>query len=463
MNVAAAAAAGGGRVLLLDADPLSTITDSLNLAQHPRRQSLRKADFDLPGVLVSDFVPGLDIFSPYEDGRCSDDELDELLRLITSPACEEGYGYLIVDTPPFLGANPAQLLSVCDEFVVVMQAEAMAYRTLPAFLELVQRSRAEGQKVQMRGILLTLPDSELPGGRWERELRGRFGNRILSQVIPHDEAVGKALRDHQIVSAVAPEAPAARAYHGLVASLGLATDRRQTGERAESPLLAAAAMFTPAVVGARGSSFGLDLPEAPPEFQPAEEPAWGAEPPEGPVTPSGKVEESERQTVVEHDGSLPPPRSLPGRTSGQFARPSVGSGKAPLPAVPPSTRLKTDAGSVARARVPKQPQGESSFSWAFVWVGLAVVGGVGLRFVHLPDFMLPIIVGVAVTAAVVLALRLMMAGAGAGENKTSARAAVPKRRANSSCVKKEANERTSPETNHSSRPRPPVGGANGAS
>ena len=35
--------------------------------------------------------------------------------------------------------------------------------------------------------------------------------------------------------------------------------------------------------------------------------------------------------------------------------------------------------------------------------------GVGLRFVHLPDFMLPIAVGVAVSAAVILALRVLAA------------------------------------------------------
>jgi hypothetical protein len=41
-----------------------------------------------------------------------------------------------------------------------------------------------------------------------------------------------------------------------------------------------------------------------------------------------------------------------------------------------------------------------------IWVGLATVMGVGLRFVQVPDFMLPIAVGIAVAAAVVLVLRL---------------------------------------------------------
>src|SRR5262245_3876976 len=172
INLAAATALAGARVLLLDADPLSSISASLNLAQHPQRQQLRQAGIDLPGVLVSNVIPGLDVLSPYEDGGCSDDELDQLLGLLATPAFQECYATLLVDTPPFMGANPGQLLATCDEFIIVMRAEPMAYRTLPAFLELVQRSRS-ANPIPLRGILLTLPDGEQQGGRWEREMRGR--------------------------------------------------------------------------------------------------------------------------------------------------------------------------------------------------------------------------------------------------------------------------------------------------
>lgn len=435
MNLAAAAAAAGARVLLLDADPLSSITGSLNLAEDPRRRSLRQAGFDLPGAFVSDFVPGLDVFSPYEAGRCTDADLDELLRLVTSPPCQEGYGCLVVDTPPFLGAKPAQLVSVCDEFIVVMRAEPMAYRTLPALLELVQRSRGENQQIQMRGILLTLEEGEASGGRWEREMRGRFGNRVLPHVVPHDEAVGRELQAHRIVSAAAPEAPAAAAYHGLVVTLGLAAERRREGAPAEAPLLAAAALFTPAVVGAKGPSFGLDLPEAPlgeapvfeeaPKFQPAEEPAWRPEAPEQPE-PSPEEAVPERRAEAEHTEPLPGPKS------GRFARPVLPPEKAPAPAVSPSASRKEGSAPKAAAADP-QPAGEKGLSpLAFAWVGLAVAAGVGLRFAKLPDFMLPVIVGVAVTAAVVLALRLFAGGSERQEKTQPAGPVPPKAREKSS-------------------------------
>src|ERR1700738_1124321 len=75
INLAAAAAQAGVRVLLLDGDPLGCLSAALNLHEHPRPQLLRETGVDLPGVLVSSVIPGLDIASPYEGGSCTDDDL----------------------------------------------------------------------------------------------------------------------------------------------------------------------------------------------------------------------------------------------------------------------------------------------------------------------------------------------------------------------------------------------------
>ena len=139
INLAAAAARAGTRVLLLDADPLSRVAESLGLAVHPQRRTLHQVGVDLPGVLVCDVTPGLDVLSPYEAGPCSDADLDDLLRLMDAPPFRASYGCLVIDSPPFLGANPSQLVGACDGLVIVVRAEPLAHRTLPAFMELVQR------------------------------------------------------------------------------------------------------------------------------------------------------------------------------------------------------------------------------------------------------------------------------------------------------------------------------------
>lgn len=384
INLAAATALAGARVLLLDADPLSSISNSLGLGGHPNRKPLRDHGLDLPGVLVNDLVPGLDVLSPYEDGGCSDDELDYLLALLASPELRECYGCLVVDTPPFLGASPGQLLGTCDEFVLVMRAEAMASRTLPAFLELVQRSK---KPIKMGGILLTLAETDEPGGRWERELRGRFGTRILPHVVPHDEAVCQAGLFQQIASHATPEAPASRAYHALVESLCLASSVWEQKERPggiDALLLAAATRKNMAPANAptrkvRPAPAAVTAPIAPPAAPP-------------PVIAAPAVHEPDFETMPE-----PVRRRLTPVT------PLPVAPRAEPPAAPPAKPK-----SAPRRAVPPPARAEGFGAWVGVLGVMAAVAlGVGLRFLRLPEGVLPMLAGVGVAGAVLLVVLLL--------------------------------------------------------
>jgi chromosome partitioning protein len=417
MNLAAAAALYGTRVLLLDADPLSNISTALNLAEHPHRQSLRQAGVELPGVLVTNIVPGLDVFSPYEEGRCSDEDLNHLLDALSTAPCQEGYGCVVVDVPPFMGANPAQLVSACDEFILVMRAEAMAYRTLPAFMELVQRSSRPGHTIQMRGILLTLPEGEEPGAcRWERELRGRFGARVLPEVIPHDETIGKALKIGQICSQLHPDSPSARQYRALADKLGLAdeeklpaaaehvTEMLREAARAAAPALASAPVATAPTVPVPEATDGSDVVDffAPPSEPKVEMP---------PVAPTHRV------------------RRL-GRSENRL-RPSRSERNAPpaFPAVTPSERMTPAANAAPPVAPPAPPPPAPAVPVAApvnpnwlgqlwpLWIFLGAVLGCTLRFMPLDHNMLPLLVGLGVAALMIFALRSIMM---APSNSTSA-------------------------------------------
>jgi len=454
INLAGATALAGARVLLLDADPLSSISATLNLSRHPERLPLRAAGIDLPGVLVGNVIPGLDVLSPYAESGCSDDEMDELLRLIATPAVEEAYGCLVVDCPPFLGANPAQLVATCDEYVLVMRAEALAYRTLPAFLELIQRSRRGDHTLQMRGILLTLPEGEPPGGRWEREVRGRFGTRILPQVIPYDQEVAKALLFNQVVCHSCPDSLAAMEYHSLVASLGLAEEAVHNPAADSEPLalLALAAQQTHALqpVGAatHTQTFAPE-PPAPPVLEDNEpdnrprlyqgedpdqlEPLLESSPPEPDADHSDQVEydvlgdlgsqtEEPEEPILFDNPELP---ELPGELDLPAEEPALLA-----PAVRKSSakypRVQVPVAVAAPAPAASPPLGQDN-TQTIIWVGLAVMLGIAFRFVQLPQLMLPMAVGLAVAGLVVLALKLLIIVPEAGvEEQPAPPAAAPR-------------------------------------
>jgi chromosome partitioning protein len=401
INLAAATAMAGTRVLLLDADPLSSISSSLNLPQHPNRQPLRREGIDLPGVICCGVIPGLDVISPYDEGGCSDEDLDELLRLIATPAFEECYGCLVVDSPPFMGARPTQLLSTCDEFILVMRAEPLAYRTLPAFLEIVQRARRGGATIEMRGILLTLPESEGPGGRWERELRGRFGSRILPQVIPHDEEVEKALLFGHVVTHASPESPASVQYHELVELLDLARESQKGHTATVEETLFVAASTRAAEITAASATAMMEI-AAPPAR-----------------TGSGTIRRPGSGLKRRDPAHLRPvPQYAPpsGDDSGDLGaldftepqRPAADSPRAPASPSRTSDVAPPTPNDEVPELTPETPLVNSRVPW-LIWVGLADVAGVGLRFVELPRFALPVVVGIATAAAVTLGLRLFQA------------------------------------------------------
>jgi chromosome partitioning protein len=409
INLAAAVAAAGGRVLLLDADPLSNVSTALRLSEHPGRRSLREMGCCVPGMVVPDLLPGLDVLSPYEDGGCSDDDFEQLLHLLATPELGNGYDCLIVDTPPFLGTNSPQLLATCDEYVVVMQAETGAYRTLPAFQELVQRSKRGDKAVPMVGILLTLPEGQEPGGQQERDLRSRFGTRILPRTIPFDAEAARARDAGQVLIQTAPDAPAARQFAALVDNLSLKpTNGRAVRRTAESPLLRAAGAFQGAAQATAQCVDLLPEPIAVPENTPAPAPArrTAPRPPPRKAPPPPPPAPTEEPDLPMDAGILMSMPEIPVlRLNGLGAR-------KPAPPVAPSGSRKAVPGkSKSAAPESKKPAIDKpapANTSLVLWVGLAMMLGFALRFLSIPQRLAPLFIGAAVSAAVLLLLRLVL-------------------------------------------------------
>jgi hypothetical protein len=346
-------------------------------------------------VLVSNVVPGVDVLSPYDEGGCTDDDLDSMLGLLATPALEEHYGCAIVDSPPFMGPNPGQLIGSCSEFLLVMRAESMAYRTLPAFLELMQRSKtASHRSIKMRGILLTLPEGEEIGARWERELRGRLGSRVLPQVVPYDDAVVQASLAFQVITHASVQGSAAEAYRSVAESLELATASKDHVERV-STVSALQLALSQCKSTQRKSAAALRAVAPPaPVASPSKRPRTVPAPPPAPRPTT--------QTV-----RRPVPVAPAAREPAYAPAPTPPT----PPVMPPEPRVVRAAPAKLVAPPPvAEPVAEPVPNnglplWMGVVCALVAVGlGIGLRFAPL-NMLLPITVGIVVGGIVLLILR----------------------------------------------------------
>jgi chromosome partitioning protein len=397
INLAAAAAAAGARVLLVETDPLGNVSATLNLGSHPRRQPLRALGFDLPGTLVTGVLPRLDVLSPYEEGRCTDQDLETLLRLATGQEFQECYGCVIVDAPPFLGAKPGPLLAATEEYLMVMAAEPLADRTLPAFQELIQRASPGGKPPALRGILLTLPEGQAPGGRTEREYRGRYGTRVFAQIVPHDAEVAQLASQGLAMVREKPDSTVGVEYRRLATVLGLAefAGKKRYLDSKATPLAEAVAALHPVGAGAEhnGSSF-----EEPEPFRPAAAPA-ALEDPEEVIL--GEVEDT-----IE----ILPKRETKSRTVPIRREPLPPKAPEPPPARP-RVEPSRQAGRSKPAHAPTHP-GPLPHHQPFLWlpvVGLAAFCGFGLGLVSAHPAVLPLVIGIGVTGAVLIGMHLVNA------------------------------------------------------
>lgn len=217
VNLAALAAASGKRVLLVDADPLGSVSASLHLTREPGERAKPRAVTG-GGTLWADAVPGVDVVTPYPATDTAERHLQAYLDAL--PRAAANYDLVVIDAPPMLGPRPRALLRAADEVLVVQRAEPLSIRTLPSYLNLIQQARGEGSACQLRGVLLTLPEGVPTGGTAETRLRGVFPG-VFPQSVPFDPQVSRALVVGAPLVTAAAGSPAARAYEALAAALGV--------------------------------------------------------------------------------------------------------------------------------------------------------------------------------------------------------------------------------------------------
>ena len=232
VNLAALAAQAGSRVLLVDADPLGSVAASLLLSRdgdpdvRPDSPEAEGRDSPRPdgvtgrGALWSGVLRNLDVLSPYPADGTDGEALAEFLDALPDAGLTRSHDLVVIDAPPMMGPRTKALLRAAGEVLVVQRAEPMSFRTLPAYLELVREVKAEGSRVELRGILLTLPAGVALGSPAELAIRQKFKG-LLPQAIPFDAEIDKALLAGQPIVVMRPVGPASRQYRALATSLGL--------------------------------------------------------------------------------------------------------------------------------------------------------------------------------------------------------------------------------------------------
>lgn len=408
INLAAVTATNGSRVLLVDVDPVGTVSMALNLIAHKQRKKLRDCGFDLEGEVCCDVASGLDVISPYDEGIGSEDDLASLLQFLGSETIKNHYDCIIFNAPPFVCDRPKALLEYCGEILLVIRAEELAFRTLPLFLEMAKAMERE-DGVGLRGILLTLPEA----GQWENDLRRYLGSKAFPQTIPNDPEVPRAESKGLAITVADAESPAAREFFALSSILDLAHDVPLPLQQSAPPMYESSAGGSGRTVRRKsgGSSAVLARPTRRRDRS-------------GPVSPP----------ETGNDATRPPtPQRRPGYSTRWWAtsertRSSHGSRRAATQGPQNNTLAQTPPPPENTPLPSPSPAPAPSTKRLLRPWHYAIAGSIGLGILlgaapAAKDF-LPVAVGVATAAVAVLVVRLLMTSEAAEKKRLQPKTTV---------------------------------------
>jgi chromosome partitioning protein len=224
VNLAASLAMHGSRVLVVDLDPQGNASTALDVEHRSGSPSIYNVLVD--GLPMADVVHKVKGFPHL---YCAPATIDlagaeiELVPLVArearlSRAVQEfdssGLDYIFIDCPPSLGLLTVNALVAAPEVLIPIQCEYYALEGLEQLLRTVDLVKSHlNPKLTVSTILLTMFDSRTRlASQVADEVRGHFGELVLSPVIPRSVRVSEAPSYGQSVMTYDPGSSGALAY-----------------------------------------------------------------------------------------------------------------------------------------------------------------------------------------------------------------------------------------------------------
>ncbi|MFT3716519.1 MAG: ParA family protein [Gordonia sp. (in: high G+C Gram-positive bacteria)] len=207
VNLAAGLALRGLRVLVIDLDPQGNASTALGI------------DHRAPGInsvyeMLLDEVPLRDAIqrSPANENLfCVPSTLDlagaeiELVSVVARESrlrnalnddvlAEMGFDYVLIDCPPSLGLLTVNAMVAAREVLIPIQCEYYALEGVGQLLRNIEMVQAHlNPQLHVSTILLTMYDARTKlADQVAAEVRGHFGDKVLSTIIPRSVKVSEA-------------------------------------------------------------------------------------------------------------------------------------------------------------------------------------------------------------------------------------------------------------------------------
>jgi chromosome partitioning protein len=229
INLAAALALEGLATLLIDCDPQANATGGLGFPRDETRLSVYDVMMGAAAleetILPTDvahlrLLPGSKNMIGANLELVGQERREFRLRDAIAPS-RANYTFIVLDCPPALDLLTLNALVAADGLLVPMQAEYFALEGITELMGTLDRvSQAFNPDLALEGVLLTMYDDRTNLSQQVTEnLRGFFGDKLLSTTIPRNVRLAEAPSHGKPVQLYDPRSRGAEAYTALAAEL----------------------------------------------------------------------------------------------------------------------------------------------------------------------------------------------------------------------------------------------------
>jgi chromosome partitioning protein len=222
-------AEAGHKVLVMDLDPLASLT--LALGSEPAALSVTSSQILIESAPLSSAclptdIPNLDLVPSQSSLESAEHYLPVQanytlgIRRALEAAAPLAYDFVLLDCPPFLGAITTNALSAANLLIIPTLPDYFAAYALRNMMALIRRVRQESNPGLIYRILITVLD---PGNRMQRgivkQMRTTFGEGVLQTAIEVDPMLRQTTDAASGIASYRPHGRAARQYRELAGEL----------------------------------------------------------------------------------------------------------------------------------------------------------------------------------------------------------------------------------------------------
>lgn len=213
----------GARVLAIDIDPQTNLTEGLGIDptsyDYSSYEVLLNPEQGV-GYATIKTEYGVDLVPSTIDLAGAELELAgkigrEMLLFEALKEARQSYDYILIDPPPTLGLFTLNALTAADAVLIPMQTHPDAFKAIPKLESTVELVRKLNPALHIGGIFCTLTDNTNVSQVLEKKVRDQYGELVFRTSIPRNTKMPEAKLARIPISAYSPHSAAAVAYYDI--------------------------------------------------------------------------------------------------------------------------------------------------------------------------------------------------------------------------------------------------------